>query len=177
MHIVERHGRAPAPGFDDPLGLLAACHERIENHCQTLLRLQEHVVTHGFDADAQLTARRVLHYFDEAGRRHHEDEEQDLQPLLLPYRNDIRLQEWDRLMAEHRSLEALYKPLAEVLAAHDPGQRSLPAGPFVDLMRTHLVVENTLILPAARSLLTASELTELGQAMARRRGIRCSVRR
>ncbi len=24
----------PAPGFDDPLGLLRACHERILGHCR-----------------------------------------------------------------------------------------------------------------------------------------------
>jgi len=50
----------PAPGFDDPLGLLRACHERILGHCDTLERLESHLRQHGADQDAQEARQSIL---------------------------------------------------------------------------------------------------------------------
>ena len=36
-----------APSFDDPLGMLSACHRRIERQLATLARLQRHLPEHG----------------------------------------------------------------------------------------------------------------------------------
>lgn len=36
-----------APGFDRPLDLLHACHTRIEQRCDWLERLVDHVAEHG----------------------------------------------------------------------------------------------------------------------------------
>lgn len=46
-----------APGFDDPLGLLAACHGRIQAQCELLLRLQAHLGQFGSDIQASQAAR------------------------------------------------------------------------------------------------------------------------
>ncbi|MHB8253429.1 MAG: hemerythrin domain-containing protein [Acidiferrobacter sp.] len=176
MRITEKGEAVSGPGFDDPLGLLAACHERIEDHCVTLLRLQEHVRVHGFDAQAQAAAGRVHHYFAEAGRWHHEDEEQDLAPLLGRHGDVALLATFTRLMAEHRVLEAAYAPLALALVALDARPQDLAVVPYVSLMRAHMATENTLIIPAARSCLPSDEIAQLGQAMAMRRGIRPIMR-
>src|SRR5689334_1951600 len=73
---------APAPGFDEPLEMLAACHERIEAQLRTLEKLVEHLsqncaangAAHGADNSARDAAARVMRYFDTAGVEHHRDE-------------------------------------------------------------------------------------------------------
>ena len=71
------------PGFDDPLGMLAACHRRIERELATLERLQRHLPEHGCDDDARAAAGAILKYFDGAAPNHDADEEQSLFPRLL----------------------------------------------------------------------------------------------
>ena len=74
--------KAPAASFDEPLEMLAACHERIEAQLGTLERLAQHLPRHGCDADARSAAAAVVRYFDTAGMLHHQDEDEDLFPLL-----------------------------------------------------------------------------------------------
>ena len=171
MRIGEK-GERGAPGFDDPLGLLAACHERIEGHCATLVRLKTHVRARGGDLNAQMAAERVWGYFAQAGRWHHEDEERDLVPLLKGHADQALSALLETLMGEHRALEAAYAPLHEAFSADAPG---LPGGleveAYVDLMRAHVAVENAEVLPRARALLAPHEVAQLGAAMARRRGV------
>ena len=71
-----------APGFDDPLGMLVACHRRIERELATLARLQRHLPEHGCDDDARAAARAILKYFDGAAPNHHADEEDERVPAL-----------------------------------------------------------------------------------------------
>ncbi|MGE8638194.1 MAG: hemerythrin domain-containing protein, partial [Achromobacter sp.] len=56
-------GPAAAPGPDDPLALLSACHGRIARQCATLTRLAAHLPAHGSDAAAQTAAASVARYF------------------------------------------------------------------------------------------------------------------
>ncbi len=170
MRIGEK-GERGAPGFDDPLGLLAACHGRIEGHCATLARLKVHVRAHGGDREAQVAAERVFGYFAQAGRWHHEDEERDLAPLLERHGDRALVAVMARLMAEHRDLERAYAPLERILRALPATPADLPIEPYVSLMRAHMQVEDTVVLPRARALLDSSEIAALGQAMAARRGV------
>ncbi len=171
MRIGEK-GERGAPGFDDPLGLLQACHERIEGHCATLVRLAAHVRIHGGDREAQAAAGRVHHYFAQAGRWHHEDEERDLAPLLQRHADSAWSAVIARLMGEHRALEQAYAPLKPLLQALPMIPADLPIEPYVSLMRAHMAAENTVLLPRARAVLEASEVAALGRAMAARRGVR-----
>lgn len=100
----------PAPGFDDPIGLLRACHERILGHCDTLERLVSHLQLHGADEDAQQAATRILRYFQVAAPLHHQDEERDLFPALRthPAFPAIQHQELEKLVAQHRELDQLW---------------------------------------------------------------------
>ncbi len=173
MQIREWGTPGAGPGFDDPLGLLAACHDRIMAHCATLVRLEGHARARGFDAEACTASERVMQYFAKAGRWHHEDEEQDLVPRLKVHADEALLLLLVRLMAEHRALEAAYAPLHKALVARDP---ELRVGPYVSLMRAHVAAENAEVLPVARALLTPEEIAQLGAAMARRRGVRQGAR-
>ena len=74
---------SPAAGPEAPLDMLAACHTRVEKQCQTLLRLQPHLMEHGSDAAAREAASAVMRYFDTAAKHHHEDEEQDAEWILF----------------------------------------------------------------------------------------------
>ena len=166
-----------AAGFDVPLELLQACHSRIEHQCATLEKLIAHVGRHGGDAAARQAAAGILKYFRQAAPLHHQDEEENLFPLLLARldREHAALAELPALLeAQHRALDALWTPLDADLEglAHGQGAR-LPAAlaeDFIARNRAHLALENSRILPAARRLLTAADLAELGEAMRVRRG-------
>lgn len=171
MRISERENGVQAPGFDDPLGLLAACHLRIESQCRALLRIEAHVRSRGWDGEAEAAAGRVHRYFTEAGHWHHEDEEEDLVPLLNRKGDATLRATVAELMAAHRDLEEAYQPLARGLVGPSGTLEELPVEPFVSLMRDHIAAEDAWILPQARVLLTPPEIAQLGAAMARRRGV------
>lgn len=170
-----------APGFDDPLGLLRACHERITERLDILERLPGHLLANGADAGARSAAQRILQYFDRAAPHHHEDEEQDLFPMLRAARQregaDPRLTTWlDRLSAEHRDLERGWKDLRPRLVALAQGgggeAPDLACPDLIDAYRRHIALENDHLLPVAEYLLTAAETGRLAAAMQARRGIR-----
>lgn len=162
----------PAPGFDDPLGLLRACHERILGHCRTLARLAEHLDRRGPDGEAREAASRVLRYFQVAAPHHHADEEMDLFPLLrahpgLPGPLRVAM---DNLVTQHRQIETRWRELETALEAVARGEGvALAIEPFVSMNRAHIALENAEILPAAARLLDAAQLAALGRAMQARR--------
>jgi len=167
-----------APDFSDPLGLLRACHSRIEQHCATLQRLSEHLRAQGVDSEARTAAGKVHHYFSTAGQHHHQDEEQDLFPLLA--RQSLKLADKvHRLRQEHHQLDALWQQLAPLLARpatltdHDAFAALVEE--FVSAYRSHIAQENDELLEMARHILGRDELKKIGVRMAERRGIRLNT--
>lgn len=164
-----------APTFDEPLAMLRACHERILSQCRTLEKLQTHLPQHGCDAQAQQAAQAILRYFDVAGRHHHDDEEQDLFPVLVRTAHAEALQLVARLQAEHHNMEAAWQALRPQLQAIAAGTSTLlnpqDAQHFMRAYREHIAVENPQLLPLAEQLLTAQQLESIGQRMAQRRGV------
>ncbi|AGA33440.1 Hemerythrin HHE cation binding domain protein [Thioalkalivibrio nitratireducens DSM 14787] len=167
-----------APGFDDPIGLLRACHARISERLDLLERLPEYLDTHGPDASAQAAARRVLDYFDKAAAHHHEDEEHDLFPLL---RGAAGRPGWqaelpavlDRLAAEHGTLAQDWARLRPELDALARGESAadLRCEAVIAAYRQHMALENERVFPFAEQLLSARERAALGASMQARRGI------
>ncbi|MFN3564510.1 MAG: hemerythrin domain-containing protein [Burkholderiaceae bacterium] len=174
--------RTPAAGFDQPLELWLACHDRVRRMCSLMQRLLEHVRDCGADEQAKVTAVSIRRYFDEAAPRHHEDEEIDLFPRLLQrlegrtgseaagVRNAIAL-----LESDHREMGRLWSILREALNAIERGDAGAldeaVVALFVTRYRSHCEIEDTVIAPALRRALSAQELEAVGQAMAQRRGI------
>jgi pyridoxamine 5'-phosphate oxidase len=70
------------PGFDQPIAVLKHCHDKIRKQLTTLQNLLAHLAQHGNTAEAQQAAKAVLQYFNKAAHLHHDDEEQDLMPML-----------------------------------------------------------------------------------------------
>jgi hemerythrin-like domain-containing protein len=169
-------GGSAAPGFDDPLEMLQACHGRIQAQCTTLHKLVNHLQTHGNDEQAAQAARAILRYFDTAGRHHHDDEEQDLFPRLLATRDQTAAALVARLLDEHKSMDAAWQRLRPQLVdiAEDRSNQieTAIAEHFTGIYAQHIALENGNLLPLASTLLQADQLRSLGQSMAARRGVK-----
>lgn len=179
MNTVFPGSSAPAAGFDAPLEMLAACHERIQAQCSTLQRLAAHVALAGGDDAARTAAHNVIRYFDSAGRHHHEDEEQDLFPALIESMagsDPISIRQLvDSLTVEHRELELRWQALRAWLARVEAGD-AVPTQPgeidqFVDQYQRHIAREEQELLPMAARLLDPTALDRMSQSMGRRRGL------
>ncbi|WP_159672657.1 hemerythrin domain-containing protein [Andreprevotia sp. IGB-42] len=162
-----------AAGFESPLELLLACHERIRRFAGLLVRLGPHLALHGSDAQAQEAARSVLRYFDVAAPLHHQDEDDDLFPALQR-RGDAALRSVLVMLAlEHDALSIGWqqlRPCVMAVAAGDPavwpdGQ----AAAFARCYCRHVDQEETSVYPLAPLLLDQATLDVLGACMARRR--------
>jgi iron-sulfur cluster repair protein YtfE (RIC family) len=165
--------KKPGPSFDEPLEMLAACHERIEAQLATLERLAPHVADKGWDAEAKAAGQAVLRYFDTSGRLHHQDEDHDLFPLLRAKaaaagRVEIAaaIEELER---EHATMDRQWANLREKLTgtAKLDGEE---VSRFAWLYRRHMDREGAAVLPFAREALQPAERAQLGGRMAARRG-------
>ena len=167
-------GEPAAPSFDDPLGMLRACHHRIERQLATLERLARHLPEHGADANASAAARSLLRYFDTAAPNHHADEEASVFPRLLARTSEAR-NVVARLEAEHGGLETCWRKLRPLIAGIASGQRAnLPPALMLEIRAryaAHIGLENDELLPLCESVLKPGELDEIGAEMAGRRGV------
>lgn len=163
------------PGFDDPIGLLRACHEKMLRHCDLLDGL---IGQDDIDSDAREAARNIVRYFTQSAAQHHRDEEEDIFPRIN--RQSLKLAELiHSLRKEHETLDALWKKL-------EPSLKRLPddgfseeirqtAAEFTALYRQHIGQENRELLPLAANSLSQQVLKEVGESMARRRGVKFSA--
>ncbi len=174
--------RTPAAGFDQPLELWLACHDRVRRMASLLERLREHLIENGADESARVTATSIRRYFDEAAPRHHEDEEVDLFPLLrrlLPKKAPKKARAvnaaLDRLEADHAEMGKLWQTLRLLLESIERGENvqldEAMVQRFATRYREHCETEDTVIADALRRCLDATDLDAIGQAMAERRGV------
>ena len=172
--------RTPAAGFDDPVELWLACHERVRRFCRMLERLPLHLAAHGADAAAQEAARSIRRYFNEAAPRHHADEEEDLFPRLIAQAAPAQAQALQATLAaletEHAANEERWRALDAALAAVERGVAAAPDAPtladFVRIYAAHIATEESIVLDALRASFTGEDWRAVGAAMARRRGAR-----
>jgi hemerythrin-like domain-containing protein len=173
---------SPAAGFDQPLALWNACHDRVQRMARLLVRLCGHVRTVGVDADASAGATSVRRYFDEAAPHHHEDEEKDLFPRLrerAPQLGEPRSGELlgalVRLDRDHVEIGALWQALRLPLKRIENGEKAdldeAKVTQFFNRYQDHIRIEDTVVAAALEELLTAADLVKVGQAMAQRRGV------
>ncbi|HEX9627778.1 MAG TPA: hemerythrin domain-containing protein [Acidiferrobacterales bacterium] len=165
----------PAPGFDQPIALLRACHGRIQRYLATLERLAGHLRETGADPAARAAADEIVRYFSTAGRHHHEDEEVDLFPLLL--RADPALdQTLARLERDHAAMADAWTELEAALTglspATDPVAFAASAARFRAPYAEHIAIEEAEVFDRAEQVLSAGQLAGLGRRMAARRGVK-----
>lgn len=167
---------SPAAGFDEPFGMLAACHDRVLRTLGLLARLAAHLPAHGADGPARQAAADVMRYFDLAAPAHHEDEERHVFPPLRAAGGAAAVLA-DELHGEHERMAGAWQALREDLQ-HVAGGRLPDAGAgarwraFDALYRAHVRREDEAAYPPVRSRLDAAALAAMGADMARRRGLR-----
>lgn len=172
--------RLPAKGFDTPLSLWRASHERGQRVALLLQRLAEHWRINGPGDAASTTARDVRRFFEEATPRHHEDEDVDLFPRVLRHLDQAAgsdgksiAEALDRLHRDHEVLDAQWREAREALdhCMVQPPRADEPIviNRFVDSYIAHHGTEDELILPIAQLALPATEFIAIGESMAARR--------
>ncbi|MBS1197020.1 MAG: hemerythrin protein [Proteobacteria bacterium] len=166
-----------APSLDEPLEMLEACHDRIEAQLKTLERLLQHLPEHGADLQARQAAQAILRYFDSAGPHHHEDEEDNLFPMLIARSGEdpavcalVR-----DLLADHVLMaEALAEVRRQLLLIAEAKSAALEENAvrlLASRYRRHIARENAELLPLSQRLLTPLDMRSLSQAMTARRTI------
>ena len=172
--------RAPAAGFDAPLEMLHACHDRIHRSLDLLGRVCERVQQGRVDTTVHEAAADVLRYFDKAAPHHHEDEEQHVFPRVLAGTSDAAVRATVvQLQLDHQQMEALWARLRTPLAALANGRAEGFVGAacrlaeeFRALYEAHARTEEQLVFPAAEALIDEDTRLAIGEEMARRRGAR-----
>jgi len=164
----------PAPTFDDPFGMLVACHVRMRRQLATLARLARYLPENGADAEAQTAATAILRYFDEAAPNHHADEDRSVLPRVLERRPELA-NVIAGIGADHRTMERHWRKLRPLLSSIAAGRNeALPPA----LVRTvcedyveHLEREEARLFPAAQACLDADTIAAIGREFAARRGV------
>jgi pyridoxamine 5'-phosphate oxidase len=168
-----------APGFDQPIAVLKHCHGRIRKQLTTLERLLSHLPEHGADESARQAAGAVLKYFEKAAHLHHEDEEQDLIPMLRAVAQGDDAATLQALapviLQDHKDMDALWQDLHEQLTAIADGSASTLSTTavqrFSQRYTSHMEREESTMAPMAMRLFSPEQMTQLGTAMQRRRNI------
>ena len=168
-----------APGFDQPIAVLKHCHNRIRKQLTTLERLLSHLPEHGADEAARQAASAVLKYFEKAAHLHHDDEEQDLIPMLRAVAQGDDAATLQALapviLQDHQDMDALWQDLHEQLTAIADGSAATLSSSavqrFSQRYTAHMEREESTMAPMAMRLFSPEQMTQLGTAMQRRRNI------
>ena len=168
-----------APGFDQPIAVLKHCHDRIRKQLATLDNLSSHLPRSGADDEARQAAKTVLRYFTQAACKHHQDEEQDLLPVLqtVARGDDAALLATlvPSLLKQHREMDDAWRVLQaqlDAIAAGTSAELSANAvHRFSGLYGSHMKEEETHIAPMAKRLFSDAQMMRLGDAMRARRGL------
>lgn len=170
--------RSPDAGFDAPVEMWLACHERVRRFAALIVRLEAHVAHVGADEEAQRSAASIRRYFNEAAPRHHEDEEVDLFPLLRERsgaEEQPALDALERIEAEHLAMAEVWRRIDGALArisAGDPARLDPQViAQFASGYDQHIDIEENVVLPALRRRLSAADWSSVGRSMAERRGL------
>ena len=170
---------ATAPGFDQPLAVLKHCHDKIRKQLTTLQNLLGHLGQNGNTPEAQQAAKAVLQYFNKAAHLHHDDEEQDLMPMLqvTATGEDAALLATlvPDILADHQRMDQAWltlRPELDAIAAGTDSQLSHDGvRDYIAAYQAHMAKEEGQLAPMAKRLFSAQQMEQLGTAMQRRRGI------
>ena len=167
------------PGFDQPIAVLKHCHDKIRKQLTTLQNLLASLPQQGNTIAAQQAAKAVLQYFNKAAHLHHDDEEQDLMPMLQATASgaDAALLATlvPEILADHQRMDQAWstlRPQLDAIAAGASTELSTDGvNAYVDAYHAHMSKEESQLAPMAKRLFSAQQMEQLGTAMQRRRGI------
>ena len=167
------------PGFEDPVGLMVACHRRIERFLAVLVDLAVRRGGHALTSTERTAMEVALTYFHQAAPHHTADEERGLFPALAQAggkgADDLR-----DLERDHRRAEQLHEIVHELglswlkhreLDEWDCRAFQSALADLSALYRDHIGIEEERVFPRARKMLSRGVLERIGQDMASRRGV------
>jgi hemerythrin-like domain-containing protein len=162
---------ATAATINEPIEHLMACHRRIEQRLETLVRAADHLAANRDQALAAISA--SLQFLDSSGVLHTRDEEDSLFPRLRPRLSAGELAFVDSLEAQHAEADSIYGEL-KTLAGQPAGQFDVDryracAERLRSIYRDHISAEDENLTKIARRLLSDQELLQISQEMRARR--------
>ena len=170
-------GAKPDSGFDDPIGMLADCHRRVESFLGILCVVVERAQNRELTDEEKNAVQSALHYFKLGGQRHTSDEEESLFPRLQGESNPA-IEAIVGLQSDHRranwlhmSIENLYLTWISCgkLAPEKQEELLYQTGQLKDLYTAHIQVEETVVFPYARKVLNSEVIAKIGAEFKMRR--------
>ena len=165
-------------GFDDPLGMLADCHRRIERFLKVLEIVCHRARGRALSEEEASAVSGSLEYFRSGGRRHTADEEESLFPRLRGQLSASDFKEIDGLEHEHQAADALHAEVddlytrwlsAGTLEEADAARLSAAIEELVRIYAGHIRLEEDVVFPRAAQVLDAGAVQAMGDEFRRRR--------
>jgi hemerythrin-like domain-containing protein len=148
----------------DPMTALDLTHREVLVQLERLHELLNRIEAQGADADTRERAESICAFFGSHARKHHEDEEEQVFPMLLSQGDAELAQQVRRLQQDHGWLEEDWLALAPQLSGLAAGYTGydlelLRQGftLFADLYLEHISLEEGQVFPAARKALAARQ--------------------
>lgn len=174
---------AKSPNFTDPTGLLSDCHRRVEMFLGILTTVGERLDQPITD-ETRRALGSALRYFGQAAPKHTADEEGSLFPRLRQM-GDPEIQSafgtLDKLEADHRWAEPLHAEVERLgvqyletglLSASEVESYRTSIASLVSMYKQHIRVEDELIFPLAKRLLSERDKSAIATEMADRRQVK-----
>jgi hemerythrin-like domain-containing protein len=168
-------GALPDSGFDNPLGMLADCHRRIEHFLHILSTVAEHIDPGTLSGEEIAAIHAALNYFRTGGIRHNADEEESLFPRLRASGESADL---DSLESDHQvtgelhqEADALYRKWISAGSLDITEHLRLTAitSRLQRIYQDHIRLEESVVFPRAARTLSPEELAAMGKEFERRR--------
>lgn len=174
---------ASAHNFNDPTGLLSDCHRRVEMFLGTLEAVAK-VIDEPANEERRRALRSALRYFAEAAPKHTADEEESLFPRLRQMHNrevESALGRLDGLENDHRWASPLHEEIERL------GEQYLSTGrlstqevetfrnsiaSLASMYKQHISVEDSMIFPLAKRVLSDTQKSAIAREMASRRQVK-----
>jgi hemerythrin-like domain-containing protein len=144
----------------DRFKALDQCHQQIHEHLDQLSDLLGRLETYSDSAHCRQKAKTIEAFFSETARGHHAEEERNIFPNLLLSDNAELVQAVMTLKQDHGWIEQNWLELAPMLRAIAQGEDWVDMAElthnvevFLALCHDHIVLEETLIYPEAKSRL------------------------
>ena len=167
--------------FERPLELLISCHKKIVHFSSALCDVIAALKKEGWNDNISTSAAQIRHYFNVASEKHHLDEEEHLFPAIIAIDPEFKqtqsvemVQLINRLIKEHVESDELWKTLDTMLEEKSEDFATLEelSQAFKASMHEHARIENEQIFPYAKARISDSDFKKMGQAIAKRRGIK-----
>ena len=144
----------------DRFKALDQCHQHIHEHLEQLAELLLRLESYSDSAHCRQKAKTIEAFFSETARDHHAEEERNVFPNLLLSDNAELVQAVLTLKQDHGWIEQNWLELAPMLRAIAQGEDWVDIAElthnvevFLSLCHDHIVLEETLIYPEAKSRL------------------------